>query len=286
MHSSSYVVLKNLLEQDTALLTSADNFLSEKSRAALKNAPSINTVIKPNQFELTNLLEEVHYSWLLPIFQKLKTEDLPFYLATFKTKLTLKLKKNLKNDIPLPSLSPLASDYLRSNLLANLLENYKALLPKECLPNSSLTPLLHLNKKELIMLINSLSLFDLAKEYFKIIDKETIKKLDGFLSDSEKLFLKGKRHYQDALILKPLNLDKFTGNALVLKALLHKRGLMRLSKALSLHYFDFIWHLAHTLDIGRGQVLLDLTRQKENQKISDVCQKNILEILPFIKREA
>ena len=286
MHSSSYVVLKNLLQQDTALLQEADNFLSKKSQSALKNAPLVKTAFKAEQFDMTNLLEEVHYSWLLPIFQKISKQELPFFLAALKKKITLKIKKNLKEENHLPILSPLAAEYLKRTLVSNLLENYKALLPKEYLPDSSLTPLLNLNKKELIELINSLALFDLAKEYFKIINKETLEKLDAFLSKKEKLFLKGKRHYQDGLALKPLNLDKFTGNALALKALLHKRGLMRLSKALTLHYFDFIWHLAHTLDIGRGQVLLELTKQKESQKIANVCQNNILELLPFIKREA
>ncbi len=286
MHSSSYVVLKNLLQQDSSLLQAADNFLSEKSQNALKNAPLIKTAITADQFDMTHLLEEVHYSWLLPLFQKISKPELPFFLAALKKKLTSKIKKNLKQETQLSVLSPLATEYLQKTLVTSLLENYKALLPKECLPDSPLMPLLNLNKKELIELINSLALFDLAKEYFKIINKETVKKLDAFLSKKEILFLKGKRNYQDALALPPLNLDKFTGNALALKALLHKRGLMRLAKALTMHYFDFIWYIAHTLDIGRGQVLLELTKKKESQKIANVCQSNILELLPFITREA
>ncbi len=285
MRSSSYLILKNFLKND---LEQFQTFLSPKTFDFLKKAPAIETPIADlEDFDLSLLLKDIHYSWFLPVFQKLPEKEKPVFLTVFKKKAP-KIQKNLKNihSYDELKLSDLAENYLKKKFLHHLLKDYPALLPKKYLPLSAMTPLLNLNKKQLIELIHFLALFDLSKEYFKIIDKNTLQKLNAILSEKEKQFLKSKRNWKDKVPSGPLHLNKFSGDILTFKALLHKRGFYRLSQALLGCYFDFIWHIAHTLDIGRGKVLLELTEKTPNKHISAACQDNILELLPLLEQKA
>lgn len=288
MHLSSYVVLKSLLHTMPSLLDYALKIFSEKKQAHLQDLPIFEKTIEIDQFDLSDLLSSVHYSWFLPILDKVKTEDSACFLSALQEDQKAKVKKNLKGQKEGSDISSLATAFLQRILLSRLLEDCPALLPKAYLPDMPLSPLLALSKKKLIELIHLLALFDLSKEYNKIIDKKTIQKLNSFLSGEEKLFLQKKRHYQDPFSTKPLGLSNFNGDWLSLKAVLHKRGLQRLAKGLSFHYFDFIWHLAHTLDIGRGQVILDAAKysKPESLKVANSCISNILEVLPLIKNGA
>ncbi|MFA5250583.1 MAG: hypothetical protein WC371_04170 [Parachlamydiales bacterium] len=286
MHSSSWVVLKSLLhKKDPALVKVPLPFLGEKSQIRLQSAPFFERPIQSTSFDLKPLLNETHYSWFLPILQKTNSKEWPFFFALFDLKTQSKLKKKLKKNPLTARLTPAAEGYFQEKLLNHLVQEHPALLPKAYLPFSLLSPLLKLSKKQLVELIDLIALFDLVKEYSKIISRTTLQKLNTILSDKEKFFLKKYRHYQEPFPLSPLNLAQFQGNASSLKILLHKRGLMRLAKALSFQYFDLSWHLAHTLDLGRGRALLELATQQEKPRIVEVCLKGILEILPQIKNE-
>ena len=147
-----------------------------------------------------------------------------------------KLKKTFKIHEQTITINELLGFFLKKTLL-NYLETI--VLPIPYLQKSLMTPLLFLSKKQLITLIDYLSLYDLAFELKHIVDKK------------EKS----------------------------LRLLMHKRGVFRFSIALSSQSKELIWHIIHRLDKGRGGMLQKCIKKEIASHIVDSVQASVIELI-------
>ncbi len=278
---SSLIIFKGLLknlpyEEQAALL----NFLSDKTKEQFELTSNIFVPLDFDKFTFNDLLSSIHYSWLVPF---LEANDKEFFLPLLEKPIASKLKSHF-NTMEEHRPPVFALQYFKKCLFDYLLEDKKDLLPKEYLPDSELNILLDFSKNELILLMDYLSLYDLAIQMHKIVDPKILKKINLYLDDNKKQFLKTKSSYKENFSFPPLALeDKDESDFLFT---LHKRGLNRFAKALSDQDGNLIWYLSHTLDVGRGKTLMKFSKEKTPREIISSITSNIIELLPIIKTKA
>jgi hypothetical protein len=283
MISSKDVVLKSFLETlDRKKQENLTRFLPEKIRSDLEICQ-----VKPfttfTPFSFSSLLDSVHYSWFIPSLKSFSEQDSKLFLEIFSKEKIDKLTKILNFSPSKKKIPPLGKEYLRSVLLESLFPEEKIPLPKEFLPLTSASPLLALSKENLLLLIDYLGLYDLAKEMKKLIDKEITNKIFSFLGKDKLFFVKKFLSYKEPFTSAPLEISSWDGRKSSLFTLLHKRGLNRFAKALAFQHPDFIWNLLHTLDIGRGNFVSKLLLPKPSPMVSGVLLSNILELISHLK---
>jgi|GEM_PF-2426961 len=225
-------------------------------------------------------LDSVHYSWLLEPIQTIKEPIRNLIIAQLPEKQQRGLMQH--------SLSPLAptSSLVGQKFLFHTLKKICGdlpLLPRTFLSPSPLDPLLSLSKQELVTVIDLLSMHDLAEEMRHIVNKKLLQPIIANLSNNQQKYLKRILHQKSKATISPLNIKElYTNKSLFLKTL-HKRGLKRLSIALSGGEFLFTQHLAHILDTGRGKILLDLYQQMEIPTSSTIMRQQALQIVQLIQ---
>ena len=275
--SRAYVVLKTFLnrigpEKREAL----ERFLPPSEREKLASIRSSN---EPVPFSNENLLDKVHWSWLLPTLKTYTERESKLFLAALNPKSAKNLTKALTLSSQPQEISEVAKAFLRKTLLDSLIESGQAILPIPYLPPSPLNPLLNLSKKQLTHLIERLSLHDLVLELRQIVETKILKKIYSLLTEEEKSFLKHISQHKDPFTLGKTSLEKWDGSEESLRTLLHKRGLVRFGAGLSGQDPDLIWMICHELDIGRGSALHKLCLKEPIQGITDRVIKQIEEIL-------
>jgi hypothetical protein len=196
-----------------------------------------------------------------------------------------KLEQELGLTVPL-HLTPShqGRSFLLKTLLQALLSSQPNLLPIDYLPESTLTSLLELTKKDLLWLIDGLSLYDLAKELQHVVDRTILKQIAKFLTPDKKHLFTQLSTRGDPLVHQPLYLNQWDGQSDSLRALLHRRGLQRLAIALASAYPDLVFYLSHRLDIGRGTTLLKLSAQPQESSLIDAMAQQIHTLLPMLPR--
>ena len=233
---------------------SLHKYLQPETLEELQNLPELSI---PSYFNPSQPLEKIHWSWFLPILQESSDEEKKILLAAFPEHGAKALSEALQIE-PESTLTSAGKSYFSQVLFQSFLQSNPAPLPPECLPESSLNRLTTLSKKDLLRLIDSLSLFDLAIEIRQIVETKILKKLYSFLQEGEKAFLKQVSITKEGPLLPKMGLDRWDGTEEALRHLLHKRGVQRFAIALSGSHPDLIWHIAHQLDRGRGGTLLKL----------------------------
>lgn len=271
------IVLKAFLsglpeEKQSRLL----QFLSDAERARLEQIPSIE---KRESFR--PILEIVHWSWFIPTLKTYSEREQRLFLKGLPSS----ARENLQTELTLSPtedgeiISSIAISFLRQVLLNSLTGAHDRLLPVEFLPPSPLKPLLSLSKKELIRLIDFLSLRDLSSEMRQIVETKILKRIYSFLSKEERELLQKIMVHPEPFYLPRLNLDKWEGDRETFRHLLHRRGLARLGLALSGQDPDLIWYLCHQLDIGRGNALFKLCDKEPAPAVSEQMIQQIKEFL-------
>ena len=223
--------------------------------------------IAPLLNQKSKTLEKWHYSW---ISQFLAPLDLKKRQA-FMPLLNLTQQKGVASVLhttPVLVEPTLFQKNFYKFCLYPLLK-WDTVLPIEYLPKSSFNRLLELKKNELLKLIDYLGFYDLAHEMRRIVAKKTLKDIYACLSKEEQIFLRQCLHAKDNVVTPNLHLENWKGDKKILMALLHRRGLTRLSLALSGQHPDLIWHLAHILDTGRGQLLQKNTHRLKITSLTD-----------------
>ena len=232
-----------------------------------------------------SIIDNVHYSWFIPLLNIYSSHEASLFLSALKPSYKKHLKILLNLEDIKDELQPILKKFLRSVLLRSLIKKEDSLLPIECLFNSKLNILLTLMKKELIKLINFLSMYDLAKELKYVVDQKKIKKIYSYLKNYEKAFLKTILHNTEQFSSKRMMIEKYADNKNKLRNLLHIRGLMRLSIALSGESIDMIWYVCHYLDIGRGNYIFKECKKDKIPNVSDIITAQILKIIKIFKEE-
>ena len=241
--------LLNRVEERDELL----EHLSPKDREALKEYPSFPLLNYATLFSLSNFLKKIHFSWFKDPLEKSPSPKIPPFFLLFPESEGEKLSMLLNIPYQKVATSPIAKTYVM-NELKKLIED-SSVLPEEFLPPSPANDLLKLSRRELLHLIDLLGIYDLAGEIRQIVDKNLLGKIAAALTNEQRNFLQYASKQPMKYLPPGIGLAKWDGDPKKLDRLLHKRGLVRLSYAISEEAKSFRWHLLHRLDIGRAKVM-------------------------------
>jgi hypothetical protein len=281
MHNSSWIIVKRFIENNNN--AKILKFLSEKELQLFDKAPLTTTENIPSLLFEDDFLKKIHYSWFVSIINELPTNIRPLFLGLFDEDNAKSLKKMIKTTSSKLELTNVANKFFQNYLISNLIGK-NPLLPINFLPPSPLIYLLSLSKEELIKIIDFLSLYDLVFEMKHIVETKILKKIYSFLSPQQRDFIEKKANYKEPFSITRMGLDRWDGDEKTLKTILHKRGLIRFSKALSYQNSSFIWYMCHFLDIGRGQNILTFVKNKCSKDLSDAIIANILELTELLTK--
>lgn len=234
-------------------------------------------LLHPEQF----LGDDIHYSWLQQTLSGFQPSLQPFLISSLSQSSAFALSKLMGQPL-VTSLSPIAKKFYLSMLCRQFMK--ESILPLAFLPETPLAELTKLTKPEFIELIDFLGLYDLAEEIRHIIDKNILKSIYECLSAKKQHFLRNCLHQKEKLKSAKIGLVNWKGDAHQLARLLHRRGLLRLSYALRGQHRDFVWHLVHRLDVGRGRLIADQFSSKELPGVTAFLLQQVLKTQTFLTR--
>ncbi len=253
-------------------------FLPQNDRKELLAQDMRASDLKPIFQHPLQLLERIHYSWIKPLLEKFPDRLQPLIISALTNEQATKL--GLSSHIPLSP--PMRTFFI--NQLYHLLKGEEH-LPLEYLPETELSPLGKWNKQQLVNLIDFLGLYDLASEVRHIVNRDYLQNIYSCLSPKQFHYLKVCLHQKQQLVSPKLGIDPTKQDCNRLKQVLHLRGLARLGKALCGQHPDLMWYLAHTLDIGRGVILLKEYQTDAIPKITSILKQQVLNLMNFLKSE-
>lgn len=218
-----------------------------------------------------------HYSWIHKLLEPFDPVKRTAVMALFNER-QQKEAARLFNEAHNPQkLTPIVLKFYKYYFYPKL--NWDSVLPQEYLPESPYNHLLSLKKNELVKVMDFLGLYDLAHEMKRIVANKILKDIYACLNKEQQLFLRQCMHAKDNVMTPNLHLDSWNGDKKTLMQLLHRRGISRMALALSGQHPDLIWHLAHILDIGRGQLLQKTTQKTKVPSLSDAVGLQLENVL-------
>lgn len=226
----------------------------------------------------------IHYSWLVPVIQKKNPATRQLILAALPQQIREKLAPLLEEKLPDYELKAPFRTWVLSTFAITWTDFQKTLSPK-FLPDSDLTPLLSLSKKELVLLIDYLGIYDLSQEIRTVVDKKLIEMLYKCLSNQKRHFLRIALHQKEKTPAPSLNFEHWDGDAKKLFRLLHHRGIVRLAVSLSGQSELLTWHFIHALDVGRGEKLAKYIQPNAIPLLTNQRIKQVLSVFNFIKNK-
>lgn len=250
------------------------HYLPQEEQSAFIDLPS------PSPQELSALqrsdqwLDRLHASWLEPPLRSFGEEP----GALFFSILPEKMQNALPQMAP-PKRRP--APFLRPYLLAILKQKIcrTGLLAIEELSPSELTPLLQLNEEELFHMVDLLGIHDLAQELRTIVDKALLHAIYEALTKQQLFFLHACMKQPTVWASPPLYLSSWDRERSSLHALLHKRGLIRLGRALIGEETSFQWHVLHLFDRLRGEALRKVIEMPVDPQALVQFKKQVIHLL-------
>lgn len=226
------------------------------------------------------LFDRVHYSWLAPVIKTLA----PPLQTIIGNALPEPQGSKLRQLLSLPTASHPPIEKLKNFWLHKLYLTWRPpeAIPIEYLEKSELDPLLQLNKTQIVKLIDLLALNDLAEAIRHVVDKNTLTSIYACLNTQQQAFLRLCLHKKDKLAVAKLDLAKMAGSPNELRRTLHKRGMMRLGKALCGQSPEFMWHVTHVLDTGRGTSLLNYYQPQAIAQVTPLLIQQTMAAINFI----
>jgi hypothetical protein len=267
-HSDSTdLFLKNMPQTDSAQVLRQN--ITSKDAASMLAQP-------------TSLIEKVHYSWFLDTFKEIPEALKPSILAS----LPLNHAEGIAKTLNIPFTKLKLSDPFKRFLINTLYTRFekKEILPIEFLPETSLTLLSSFTKAKLVTIIDFLGIFDLAEEIRHIVEKNALKSIYEAIPPKKQQFLKQCLNQKEKLVTPRCDLDNWDKTADSLNKLLHKRGMIRLSHALSGQHPDFCWHIIHLLDSGRGKIIAAHYKPHEIPAVSQVLAGQVINVINFLNK--
>ena len=229
-------------------------------------------------------IEVLHYSWLIPYFKK----TYPSLMNALLTVLTEKQRKGVVKILKISYQEQTIAQPVQNFLMHDLIKKLEVgpILPRSCLPQTSLTLLSSFTKDQILELVDYLGVYDLTEEVKRILDKKYLKNIYNCLHPLKLKFLRQCLHQKTRIISSRLGLQHWEGKCEELQAILHRRGLLRLAKALSGQHPDLIWYVTHILDTGRSQIIYNQVQIKENPSVTAGLIQQVQTVLNFIHKEA
>lgn len=251
-------------------------FLPESELKAVTALDIRSTDLAPMLQQPQKSLHHIHYSWIQPLLEQFPDQLKPVLIAS--------LLPEQKRGFKTPSL-PAVSDLVKTFMLTQLYHLLKINehFPIEYLPETELSPLANWSKSEIVNLIDFLGLYDLASEVRQIVNRDHLKNIYSCLTPQQLAYLKLCLHQKEQLTSPKLGIDPSKQDCERLKQVVHRRGLLRLSKALCGQHPDLVWHMTHTLDMGRGAILIKEYQPKALPKITQILKEQVLSLMNFLK---
>lgn len=230
--------------------------LPQAEMQAVRNVDVLPVEIALGLLPPTEQIQMIHYTWLLPVFKQLPKSLHALTLTALPEPQKTKIRRELElsDTAGAKTLPPALQGYLL-NLFYNKIKP-KEVLPLAFLPQTPLWQLATLTKPQLVELFDFMGIHDLAESIRHIINKNFLTKLYNCLDARQKQCLRACLHKPGKVSSTRMELEKWDGSPGKLERMLQLRGLMRVGKALCGQHPDFVWHLAHRLDHGRGVILL------------------------------
>lgn len=223
-------------------------------------------------------LAKIHYSWIQPLLADFPDRLHPTILAALTAEQIAGLKSSTPVAIP---------GFVKAFILNELyrLLKIEEHLPIEYLPETDISSLAKWIKPQIVNLIDFLGIHDLASEVRHIVDRNYLKNVYTCLTPKQFYYLKKCLQQKEQITSPELGIDLTKTDSVKLKQVLHRRGLVRLGRALCGQHFDFVWHLSHTLDMGRGNLLLKEYQPEEIPKVTSILKQQVLSLMNFLKSE-
>ena len=229
-------------------------------------------------------IKHIHYSWLISAMQKIEKNKRSVVLSLLPMSHSSKLRKALnETSEPIKLSSP-----AKSFFISQLYQTFRLgdVLPLKHLPETDMSPLVHLHKKELIDIIDFLGLYDLAEEIHHIVNKSLLQQIYNCLTHKKQRFLRLCLHQKETLVTQRLKLENWDGDSEKLNKLLHHKGMVRLGYAISGQHKDFIWHITHIFDTGRGEKLSRYCSSEPIAGVTGTLKKQVKKVITFLKQES
>ncbi len=223
-------------------------------------------------------LSNIHYSWIQPVLQRFPES----MQSTITSALTTEQISGLKVSSP-KVISHVAKSFVLNQIYHHL--DIHEHFPIEYLPETEFSSLVRWRKAELLNLMDFLGLHDLASEARRIVDRNQLKNIYNCLNSKQLHYLKSCLYQKEKLISSKFDIDLSQKDCRPLKLLIHRRGLLRLAKALCGQHPDLVWHIAHILDRGRGKILLEAYQVEELPEITKILKQQVLNLINFLKNE-
>lgn len=250
--------------------------LSDYLPPSEKNAVLSQKIESQDPFPLLNkesLLRKIHPSWIKPLVEHLP----PPVRALFFSFSTEQKEEFSLSHFGLSSPVQTFLFHQFSHLLK--LDQH---LPLEYLPQNELFVLIEGSKEKRLQLVNFLGLHDLASEVRHIVNRQYLNNIYSCLTPQEMTYLKNCLHQKEKIAAPKLGIDPTKQDCPQLKKVLHRRGLIRLGKALSDEHPDFVWHLAHRFDKSRGEFLLREASLPTPSKMTTLLKQQVIHLIHFL----
>ena len=223
------------------------------------------------------LLNNLHYSWIKPVLLQFSAPLQPLLIAALNPDQMMALKDSQKEI----ELSPPVKNFFL-NLIFDALKTDDH-VPLEYLPITDFTPLTKWSKAQLVNLADYLGIHDLASEVRHIVNKDHLRNIYSCLTPHQYKYLSQCLHQKEKIVAPKLGIDPAVKDCSKLKQIIHRRGLLRLAKALSGQHPDLVWYLAHTFDTGRGKLLLITFQTEVDPKVTALLKSQVINLMNFLK---
>lgn len=252
-------------------------FFSKEEAQEIVNIGIQSTDLAPIVQQPQKAISTIHYSWIQPLLQTFPPPLQPVVIAA----LTPEQIAGMKISSPEP-ISEVARSYILNQLYLKL--NIRDHFPIEYLPETDLSPLAKFSKEKLVNICDYFGLYDLASEVRHIVNRNYLKNIYACLTPQQFYYLKLCLHQKDKLVSPKLGIDPSKQDCQRLNQILHRRGLVRLGKALCGQHPDLIWHIAHVFDMNRGNILLKEFNVQELPKVTKILKQELFNILNFLEK--
>ncbi len=281
MNQRGWTILKTLFNRyDANVQEELFKFVTPEIKQKLMEHELQSSNLLPLLYQQQDTLERMHYSWLKPILRQFPEQLIPLFVSSLTPEQAAGFKSS---STPAVHLSQTVKLFLQNRLYALIDVDHHQ--PLELLPITQMTPLAYLNKQDLMNICDFLGLYDLASEVRLIVNKTYLKNIYACLTPKQFYYLKSCLHQKEKLVTPPLGIDPSRQDCPKLKQLIHRRGLLRLGKALCGQHKDLVRYIAHILDTGRGKILLDHYRPDEVPAITSFLQFQVINVMNFLKSE-
>ncbi len=245
----SYICTKHFVEkQPQEKKQRLLSYLSTSGREAYEKVPRLQeTPIK--SLSLHELLGKIHPSHFIEAFSNLPHDIKLSYISALPSHVRREVSTSLSINEPSYDFEEKLRDMFCNEIISLLTKGKSGILPLSYIPDDPLLCLAKCDSIELSTLVSFLGLFDLIGELKTLINGKLLLKLEESLSDDELKILRNIEGWKRKKVLfESIGLDRWNGDASILRMVIKERGINRLAKAMNGSGSDLVWLVEHIMD--------------------------------------